>query len=975
MDVSPSSPTAPPPLVGRDRELALLHDRLTAAQGGRGSLVLISGEAGIGKTALADRLARAAADVSATVLAGHCYDRTETPPFGPWSEIARRAEALVGAAEAPPVPRLDGATSQADLFAQARAFLAAMAAARPLVLVLEDLHWVDRASLDLLRFVAHGIDELPLLLTATYRGEDVDRRHPLAALVPLLVREAPTERLDLRPLDAVAAQALVRTRHDLADPAVERLAAYLVERTEGNPLFMTELLRSLEEDGQLDHLAGGSYAEILAQTPVPLLLRQIVDDRLARLGDESAALLAIAAVVGQEVPLAVWEAVAGMDEETLLAAAERAEAAHLVTASTRGDAIRFTHALIRDVLYEHVPALRRGRLHRQVAEALAASPSPDPDAVASHFQRAGDDRAAAWLVRAAERAEDAYALVTAAERYEAAMALLDRQSADLAERGWVRLLAAALRRHDDRDRPLAWVEEVMRLGATAGDPSLSARAQALLGLLLGYAGDHRTAAATMAAAADLVDRLPPGTGAARRREQRIDKVANRGTLIAALARGGRLAEARAQGEAYLAKVTDPASTPGELGAIADAHNGLSLAYAYLGEPGLARQSYAAAISAYQASGDHPIALYNLLEQLMYLALPYRADDLAERERVAAAAERTAARVVERGGHGNPNLPRYARVPLLVLEGEWREVRRILEQPETSDLATKRRVRLLYLGTIARAQGDAELAWRCVHDPALIRPETEPGEGTGGWQLLPFQRLAGGLALDAGDLPAARRWLDLHRRWLDFMDATLGRAEGEVLDAEWHRTAGDAVRARDHAAQALAHATTPRQPLALLAAHRMLGMLDTDAGDAAAAEGHFAAALKLADACRAPCERALTLLAHAELLAATDEHRRASALLDEARALCLPLDAMPALAQIERLAGRLAGATDALPAGLSAREVEVLRLVAAGLSNAEIAERLYVSPNTVKAHVAHVLAKIGARNRAAAVEFALRHGLA
>src|SRR5262249_47901526 len=160
---------------------------------------------------------------------------------------------------------LDGATSQADLFAQARDFLAAMAAIRPLVLVLEDLHWADRASLDLLRFLAHRLADLPLMLVATYRGEELDRRHPLAGLVPLLVREAPTARLDLRPLDAEAARALVRERHALAETTVERLAAYLIERTEGNALFLTELLRSLEEEGLLDRFAGGSSTDSLAQ--------------------------------------------------------------------------------------------------------------------------------------------------------------------------------------------------------------------------------------------------------------------------------------------------------------------------------------------------------------------------------------------------------------------------------------------------------------------------------------------------------------------------------------------------------------------------------------------------------------------------------------------------------------------------------------------------------------------------------------
>src|SRR5215213_8545869 len=135
MNTDLPSPLSRPPLVGRDRELAVLNDRLTAARDGRGSLVLISGEAGIGKTALADALGREASDTGAHVLTGHCYDRTETPPYGPWIEIVRRVQALSDIANTLPVPRLDGATSQADLFTQTRDFLVALTADRPLVLV------------------------------------------------------------------------------------------------------------------------------------------------------------------------------------------------------------------------------------------------------------------------------------------------------------------------------------------------------------------------------------------------------------------------------------------------------------------------------------------------------------------------------------------------------------------------------------------------------------------------------------------------------------------------------------------------------------------------------------------------------------------------------------------------------------------------------------------------------------------------
>jgi DNA-binding CsgD family transcriptional regulator len=591
--------------------------------------------------------------------------------------------------------------------------------------------------------------------------------------------------------------------------------------------------------------------------------------------------------------------------------------------------------------------------------------------VAYHFQQAGDARAAAWLTRAGERAEDAYALVTAAARYEAAFTLLDAQDGDPAERGWLRLLAAAHRRYDELDQALAWVEEAVQLAATAGDPSLTARAQALHGQLLSYRGDFRTAVASLATAADMIDRMPPGIGTARR-EQQVDMIATRGTLIFDLAYGGHLAEARAQGETFLARFADAATTPAELGALADAHMGLALAYAFQGEPALARRAYAAGTAAYEACANHVAALINLREELINVVLPYQADDLVERERVVAVTEQLAMRVTERGGDVNPTLPRYTRVPLLMLEGRWREARAILEPADPSDLTTILQARALYRGVLARAQGDAETAWRCVHEPSRVSAASEPGERVGPLPLA-YQLLAAGLALDAGNLAAARGWLDLHRRWLEHMDATLGRSEGEVLEAAWHRAAGDAVRARQHAQEALRWATNPRQPLALLAAHRMLGILHADAGQHVSAEEQFAQALALADACRAPWERALTLIAHAELLTITDDHR-ARVLLDEAKALCLPLDAMPALAQIARLAARLGDTADRLLAGLSTRESEVLRLVAADLTSAQIAERLFLSPNTVRVHLANIFAKIGVHNRAAAAAFARQHGI-
>ena len=170
-------------------------------------------------------------------------------------------------------------------------------------------------------------------------------------------------------------------------------------------------------------------------------------------------------------------------------------------------------------------------------------------------------------------------------------------------------------------------------------------------------------------------------------------------------------------------------------------------------------------------------------------------------------------------------------------------------------------------------------------------------------------------------------------------------------------------------------SAPRQPLALLAARRALGELATAAGHHADATAHLAAALALADACGARHERSLNLLALADLCRARGDVPAARAHLDTVRALCAPMGAALTLARADALAARLPAAPPAAPlAGLTAREVEVLRLVAAGLANAEIAARLFLSPRTVNAHLTTIYGKLGVANRGAAIRFALDHGL-
>ena len=217
----PPSPLFQAPLiVGREHEQATLRDHLAAACAGHGSLVLIGGEAGIGKTTLAEALCREATGRHALVAVGHCYDLAETPPYGPWGELLCD---LLPSAALPPalaaVVRNDasGATNPAAIFATVREVIVTAGGQSPLVVLLDDLQWADPASLDLLRFIGREIARLPILLIATYRTDELAAEHHLASLLPTLVREAHATRLTLRPLEDDAIRTLVQARYALPE--------------------------------------------------------------------------------------------------------------------------------------------------------------------------------------------------------------------------------------------------------------------------------------------------------------------------------------------------------------------------------------------------------------------------------------------------------------------------------------------------------------------------------------------------------------------------------------------------------------------------------------------------------------------------------------------------------------------------------------------------------------------------------------
>ena len=954
-------------LVGRERELDTLRERFARALTGHGSLVLIGGEAGIGKTALTELLCREVETQGAFVFVGRCYDRSETPPYGPFLELFRTYRRENGL---PPAPfshwRGTGdAGSQAALYEQILAFFHDVACQRPLVLLFDDLHWADRASLDLLRVLARSLPAWRVLALATYRADELTRHHPLYALLPLLEREAPVIHVFPRPLDRKAIVALVRHRYPLPDEDTERLVAYLGERTEGNPLFVAQLLRALEEQDILRRDRREWRLGAVDNLGIPVSLLQLIDARLARLDEGTRDLLGMAAVVGQEVALRMWAATAGTDENAVVAAAAAASAIGLIEIDGDGAQMRFVHALIRECIFEGIFPPRRRVLHRRVAEVLAAVPAADPDVVAYHFARGGDARALEWLVQAGERARRANADHVAIDRFGAALALMDRECPDdRHQRAWLLVRIALAHRFEHPEQSVAHLREAARIAAQCDEPALTATARYHLGLTHCFTGDLAQGVAEMEAGLAAFEALPVS-------EQRhvADLLAMsvhhwRGTLILYLA---------ASGNVRRAVTLEGQGVPGTLTS-GSWYLGLLIAQALLGRPDAAAEPFRRACGLERAGRNDRQLGFNYLLHLELVALTYYPDDLDARKRLAEEGERAwrQARVT----YPDSQPPRIAWLPLLLITGEWEELARLIPTVGVPN-ASHEAVVLSVVGQFARLRGDAEGAWRQVHAVLPHGTATEPGDRIF-FVAQQMQRLAAVLALDDGDLAVAHHWLEAHDRWLTWSGAALGQSEGQALWARYYEQGGDRAKAGEHAERALVYATEPRQPLALLATHRLLGTLDTDAGRYQKADGHLQMALTLADACQASYERALTLLALAALRAVTGDVVAAHALCSEAQTICVSLGARPALTRITALLTTLA--VPALPeatypAGLSAREVEVLRYLAAGHTNRAIAEALSLSEHTVRAHLRHIFAKTESDNRTAAAAFARRHGLA
>jgi class 3 adenylate cyclase/tetratricopeptide (TPR) repeat protein len=398
------------PMVGREAELARLTERLRSAVNGRGGLVLLAGEPGIGKTRLAEEVAARAERDGAYVLWGRCFEGDWAPPYAPFAEalaphvavaapdelradigpgggslaqlVPKIRDVLPDLATPPPVPPEEERFRLLDAMA---GFLVARSRRAPVLLVLDDLQWADRSTVALVRHLVRFAPRERILILGAYPDADLDRSHPLSELLGVMAREAGYDQLHLRGLEPAEVTQLLGA---LGGHAVEEnVGAAWVRQTEGNPFFIMELLRHLIEEGTLFQGPDGRWTTTkpLLELGIPERIREVVARRLARLSKAANQLLQAGAAFDGTFRFAVAARMADLPEMEALDALDEALASRLLVSAGSDETYAFVRTLIRQTVYAEFSPSRQIRLHRRAAEALESV--------------AGDD---GWATRAGE---------------------------------------------------------------------------------------------------------------------------------------------------------------------------------------------------------------------------------------------------------------------------------------------------------------------------------------------------------------------------------------------------------------------------------------------------------------------------------------------------------------------------------------------------------------------------------------------
>jgi DNA-binding CsgD family transcriptional regulator/tetratricopeptide (TPR) repeat protein len=936
--------------VGRVDEFGELERALDAARAGSGATVLVAGDAGIGKTRLASELARRAGDAGFDVLLGRSIDFVGTEiPYQPLVEALRPLGD-------PRQVDADRAGSQLKVFEETLALLTERAASRPVLVVLEDLHWADTSTLDLVVFLAHNLDDRRVLLLGTYRADEPETPDRIHRLTEGVTRSGSALLLQLGPLDADAITALVRANVDA--PLTPAVTEAIVARSEGNPFFAQELLA-----------AAGDPNTALSTRLRDLLLR-----RVARLDRPTQSLLRLAAAAGRDVGYPLLHATAQLPERTVVESLRQAVEHGVLVADQAGGSFRFRHALLAEAIYATILPGEREDLHARLADQLARSGAAGAAELAPHWAAAGRaTEAFVASIEAARQAEAVFGLAEAFAHLERALAL------------WPAVPDAHERAGLDLAGLCFWT------AGLAGEVGAAVRAVELCRQAIELVGDddpHRSALLHVHLGEYLYDET--------------------GSLDAQLAAFERAVE--------LASAEPP--SPERAYALASLAGGLMVAWRYAESSPIGEQALALArsigageaeVRALTVIGCDLACLGRADEGLTYFRQALQlADEIGDRIGLERAYSNLASALtmlgrlresVRLGRAGLEVMHRYGiesallvanQIEALVAIGDWDEAERLSAAALRNTTSSFRHGLMLVRGDIEIGRGEFDAA-RAHLDAA----------GTAVWEYVE-------LGLHDARVAELALW---ERRWVDAeaaVDAGLARARRDEAAPIRIELCAKGLRAIAELA-ALARARRDADAVRhwLTRARSLLTSARRAAADAVAITPNADGWLTLAEAeyqrgggsprpelwsgaaqtwdrLERPPLAAYCRWRQAEALVASGSSRMdASRPLQEAHAVAARIGAEPLVHEIAMLAqrARLDLAPPPAPTdrkqgleeilGLTAREAEVLALVARGYTNREIAATLIISAKTASVHVSHILHKLDAPNRQEAAAIAHR----
>ncbi|MCH8229565.1 MAG: AAA family ATPase [Chloroflexi bacterium] len=971
-------PTSPRhiPFVGRVQEMAELKVALDDALVGRGGLVMLAGEPGIGKTRLTEELTAIAKDRGALVAWGACYEGGSAPPYWPWTQVIRSlltepSVAVMNALETrgaviadivpeiddmlpdmQPAPEVDPTQARFRLFDSVTSFLNEVAISQPVILVIDDLHWADRSTLELLEFVARDVATRPMLLVGSYRDMELSRQHPLSETLATLARARGFRRIPLWGLGSEDVGRLVEAVGGIRPPPA--LIDEIHDRTEGNPFFIVEVTRDLAREAAV---RGGNFDSV-GSFRIPEGVREAIGVRLNRLSEECNQVLRTASLLGRVFDFALLAAVmADPSEDVLPDLIDEA----IVSGAVRevpgtDERYEFTHALIHETLAEELPTRIRTRLHARIVDAIEtiyADRLADRSAELSfHCAEAGtmvaENREAHYARMAGERAVTAYAWTEARAFFEQALEALGT-SASPADRAAILfgLGRSELQSLSYPDIQRGW-DNVARAFDTYEEIGDSrAAVEVAIRSQHGEAAHVHGTARVFSRALELVPSESVEAGHLFRlhgcaiRYEEEDAAGSLKALERALEISRHTGDRRLetgvladQSEFSHRDFDDDGAVELGLQAIelareiyqpfeeATSHFIVAVALVALGDPDGAWLHTEAQIRLHEKIGrSQATPLY-----VQYI-IAYLRGDLSTMNEV--------------GGVLESESPGDTVQLMLVGIGAWHvgnrsglgeRIRAAREDVTTGPLLLQRVNNLRYLALASRLMNSpADAIWageiaRSILSMTEITPADEANA-----------RIAAGLAaVVTGD---AKEAVEHHQRLKNLRGSGIG----------WGFP---------------------------ICADRLLGLLAHTGGMPEEAQSHFEDALKITAKAGYHLEFAWTCYDFAESLIDSDEPagiEKAISLIDDGLEITREHGLVAIeerLIGLQETAASIATPTPSYPRGLSAREVEVLRLLATGRTNREIAEDLVISARTVERHISNLYTKIGVRNRAEATSFVL-----